>query len=105
MAERIGTSALLTDQYELTMVQAALASATAGRQSVFEVFARRLPEGRRYGVVGGTGHLIENFRFGAAELDHLSDHGVVSQPTLEWLAQYRFTGDMWGYGEGECYVP
>ena len=55
-----GTStALLTDHYELTMVAAALADGTADRQCVFETFARRLPSGRRYGVVGGTGRVIE----------------------------------------------
>jgi nicotinate phosphoribosyltransferase len=41
------TTALLTDQYELTMLQAALHSGTAGRRAVFEVFARQLPHGRR----------------------------------------------------------
>ena len=44
------STALLTDQYELTMVSAALAAGTADRRCVFEVFARRLPDGRRYGV-------------------------------------------------------
>ena len=108
MAQRSTTSALLTDQYELTMVQAARRSGTAERQSVFEVFARRLPDGRRYGVVGGTGRLldlIEDFRFGAEELAFLGDHQIVDEPTLAWLADYRFTGTIWGYGEGECYVP
>ena len=51
--------ALLTDQYELTMVSAALRDGTAGRNCVFEVFARRLPTGRRYGVVAGPGRLME----------------------------------------------
>ena len=108
MAELSRTSALLTDQYEFTMVQAALTSGTACRQSVFEVFARRLPDGRRYGVVGGTGRLldlIEDFRFGADELDYLSDHRIVDAATIDWLSKYRFGGDIWGYGEGECYVP
>ena len=61
------STALLTDHYELTMVEAALRSGAASRRCVFEVFARRLPEGRRYGVVAGTGRLveaIEAFRFG-----------------------------------------
>ncbi len=51
--------ALMTDQYELTMVTAALKDGTADRHSVFEVFARRLPHGRRYGVVAGPARLIE----------------------------------------------
>jgi len=49
--------ALLTDHYELTMVSAALRDGTADRRCVFEVFSRRLPAGRRYGVVAGTGRL------------------------------------------------
>ena len=52
-------TSLLTDQYELTMVAAALADGTAARRCTFEVFARRLPEGRRYGVVAGTGRLLD----------------------------------------------
>ncbi|MDA2804533.1 nicotinate phosphoribosyltransferase [Nocardiopsis suaedae] len=102
------SSALLTDRYELTMLQGALRSGAAHRRAVFEMFARRLPESRRYGVVAGTGRLLEalrDFRFGTAELDYLSDAGVVDEPTLDWLADYRFTGDVWGYGEGECYFP
>lgn len=101
-------SALLTDHYELTMLQAALHSGAAHRRTVFEMFARRLPEGRRYGVVAGTGRFLEQlarFRFGTAELDYLSDTGTVDEQTLAWLAGYRFSGDVWGYGEGECYFP
>ncbi|OYN87848.1 nicotinate phosphoribosyltransferase [Parenemella sanctibonifatiensis] len=104
-----GTStALLTDHYELTMVQAARASGTADRRSVFELFARRLPTGRRYGVVAGVGRAleaIENFRFGQPELDFLQANSVVDDDTLQWLSQYRFSGSIWGYGEGETYFP
>ena len=101
-------TALLTDQYELTMLQAALRSGTEGRRAVFEVFARSLPAGRRYGVVAGTGRLldaIEAFRFGDAELEFLSENGIVDEPTVRWLEKYRFTGNVWGYPEGECYFP
>ena len=100
------STALLTDHYELTMLQAALAGGTAGRRSVFELFPRRLPEGRRYGVVAGVGRAldaIEDFRFDDAVLDVLTD--VVDEPTREWLASYRFTGDIWGYAEGDAYFP
>lgn len=100
------STALLTDRYELTMVAAALADGTAERECVFEVFARRLPDGRRYGVVAGTARLVESihrFRFGDEELAALA--GVVDAPTLDWLARYRFTGDVDGYPEGELYFP
>lgn len=102
------SSALLTDHYELTMLQAALAAGTAGRRSVFELFARRLPEGRRYGVVAGVGRALEAvaaFRFSEHELDFLRSEDIVDEPTLEFLAGYRFSGDIWGYAEGEIYFP
>ncbi len=101
-------TALLTDHYELTMVQAALRSGAAERRSVFEVFARHLPQGRRYGVVAGTGRLldaIERFRFSQAELDFLADEGIVDSDTLAFCASYRFKGNIWGYAEGDCYFP
>ena len=103
-----GSTALLTDQYELTMLQAALAGGTAERRSVFEMFPRRLPEGRRYGVVAGVGRAleaIERFRFDEDALAVLHEHRVVDERTLDWLAGYRFTGDVRGYAEGEVYFP
>ena len=102
------STALLTDHYELTMVRAAMGSGTAFRRSVFELFPRRLPEGRRYGVVAGTGRAldaIENFRFDDAEVTFLREHNVVDDPLAEWLASYRFSGDVWGYPDGELYFP
>ncbi|MFF3597675.1 nicotinate phosphoribosyltransferase [Kitasatospora indigofera] len=103
-----GSTALLTDRYELTMLQAALRSGAAHRRSVFEVFTRRLPNGRRYGVTAGTGRVldaVENFRFTTPQLDWLADQGVVDEDTLRFLADYRFTGDIHGYPEGEAYFP
>ncbi len=102
------STALLTDHYELTMVDAALRRGTAHRGSVFELFARRLSGARRYGTVAGTGRLleaIEHFRFGEAELEFLREQDVVSAATLDWLADFRFSGDIWGYPEGEVYFP
>jgi nicotinate phosphoribosyltransferase len=102
------STALLTDHYELTMLQAALAAGTADRRAVFELFPRRLPEGRRYGVVAGVGRAldaIEAFRFTDADLETLREGAVVDEPTLAWLADYRFSGDVWGYAEGEVYLP
>ncbi|MEV8096871.1 nicotinate phosphoribosyltransferase [Kitasatospora sp. NPDC085879] len=102
------STALLTDRYELTMLQAALRSGAAHRRSVFEVFTRRLPNGRRYGVVAGTGRVldaVEHFRFTGPQLDWLADQKVVDDATLRFLADYRFTGDIHGYPEGEVYFP
>ncbi|MGP5408610.1 nicotinate phosphoribosyltransferase [Glutamicibacter ardleyensis] len=101
-------TSLFTDHYELTMLQAALASGAAHRPSVFEAFARRLPEGRRYGVVAGTGRLLEglkNFHFDDAQLKFLSDTKVVNKETLSYLENFNFTGEVTGYAEGELYFP
>ncbi|PWU48663.1 nicotinate phosphoribosyltransferase [Micromonospora sp. S4605] len=100
--------ALLTDHYELTMISAALRDGTADRRCVFEVFTRRLPTGRRYGVVAGTGRLVElirDFRFDADEVDFLRRTGVVDEQAAAWLRDYRFTGDVHGYAEGELFFP
>ncbi|WP_156252502.1 nicotinate phosphoribosyltransferase [Pseudactinotalea terrae] len=102
------STALLTDRYELTMLQASLADGTAHRRCVFEVFTRRLPAGRRYGVVAGVGRVLEairDFRFGEEELAYLRENGVVDAATLDYLANYRFTGDIVGYTEGEVFFP
>ncbi|MFI9493741.1 nicotinate phosphoribosyltransferase [Streptomyces halstedii] len=110
LGRRVGvpSTALFTDQYELTMVQAALKAGTADRRSVFEAFTRRLPEGRRYGVVAGTGRVldaVENFHFDDEMLAFLRDQRVVDAATVDWLADYRFRGGIWGYPEGEVYFP
>jgi nicotinate phosphoribosyltransferase len=100
--------ALFTDRYELTMVAAALADGTAQRDCVFEVFARRLPHGRRYGVLAGTGRLLEalpHFRFGDAELGALREQGLTDERLLDWLAGFRFSGDVDGYAEGDLFFP
>lgn len=102
------STALLTDHYELTMLQASLADGTAQRRSVFELFARRLPDGRRYGVVAGVNRLLdvlEQFRFDDRAIAFLADHGVVDQATRDWLADYRFSGDISGYADGEIFFP
>ncbi len=100
------STALNTDRYELTMLQAALKSGKAQRKCVFEVFTRQLPAGRRYGVVAGTGRVLEaiqNFRFEEKELDFLRTNSVVDESTLTWLANYKFSGNVFGYREGELY--
>ena len=99
---------LLTDHYELTMLRAALRSGTAHRRAVFEMFARHLPNGRRYGVVAGTSRLLdalEQFRFGDDELAFLDRGQIADQATLDFLRGYKFSGDIWGYAEGDCYFP
>lgn len=102
------SSAFLTDRYELTMLAASLRDGTAHRPAVFELFSRRLSGGRRFGVVAGTGRLLSllrDFHFGERELKYLRDNDVVDAEALRYLEQYRFTGSIQGYREGELYFP
>ena len=104
---RVG-SALLTDRYELTMLDAALVSGLAERPVVFEAFTRRVPPGRRYAVLAGLARFLEQlpaFRFDADELGWLVDHDVVRPETARYLEGWRFRGDITAYAEGEVFVP
>lgn len=104
----VDPTSLLTDRYELTMLDAALRAGTAQRPTVFETFSRTLPADRRYGVVAGLGRLIDAigaFRFDDEQLAALDDDDVVSPATLAWLAGYRFRGELHAYREGEIFVP
>lgn len=99
-------NALLTDHYELTMLEASLADGTGLRRSVFELFGRSLPSGRRYGVVGGVQRAldaIEDFRFDDSDLAFLREERIVGDATIAWLADFKFSGSVWGYPEGETY--
>ncbi|MEM7325473.1 MAG: nicotinate phosphoribosyltransferase [Actinomycetota bacterium] len=100
------STALLTDRYELTMLDAALRSGQATKRSVFELFTRGLPEHRGYGVVAGTARALDaigRFTFADDELSWLADNKVISPDALTYLSTYRFTGDIWGYREGDLY--
>lgn len=88
------------------MLAAALRDGTAGRRTTFELFARRLPDGRRYGVVAGTGRLLEalgDFIFDESALATVA--GFLDAATLDYLRDFRFGGDIDGYAEGELYFP
>lgn len=100
------TTSLLTDMYELTMVDATLQSGTWNRQVTFELFGRRLPPTRRFGVMAGNARIIEaleRFEFSKDEINYLSREKIVSDECLDYLKDYRFKGRIRGYAEGECY--
>ena len=100
--------AMMTDMYEYTMLDAALKDGTANRKGVFEIFTRHLPEGRRYGVVAGTGRILdalERFHLDDDDLRFLSDRKIVSAETIAWLERFHFSGSIKGYREGEMFFP
>jgi nicotinate phosphoribosyltransferase len=102
------TTGMLTDRYELTMAASWIAEGMHETPAVFEAFARRLPKGRQYGVVAGTERLIElvtEFRFKERQVEWLMRAGAITPQCAEWLATFRFRGDIVGYREGELYFP
>lgn len=105
---RVNAAALLTDRYELTMLDAAIQSGTAQRDTVFEVYSRRLNGGRRFGVFAGMERFLsylEDFTFGSHELDALTQMGAVSRDTRDFLTDFSFSGEIFAYQEGEPYFP
>jgi nicotinate phosphoribosyltransferase len=97
---------LMTDKYELTMLDAFIKKGIEGRRATFELFGRKLPESRSYGVVAGTQRAIEailSYKFTETDLDYLSE--FLSPSTLDYLAQYKFSGTVIGYNEGDYWFP
>ena len=99
------SSALFTDMYELTMLQASLRDGTANRQCAFEVFTRRLTNQRRYGVGAGTARVLEAVKKFVFSEEQLASLDFLDEETIEYLRNYRFSGDIDGYQEGELYFP
>jgi len=98
---------LYTDRYELSMLDGALLSGVINAKASFEVFTRSLPNGYRYGVVGGTGRLLEalsEFSFDEETISWLVKEKIVSHELATFLSSYRFNGNIYGYSEGEVFT-
>ena len=102
------STALLTDKYEFTMLSALIEAGRADCPATFELFARRLPRGRRFGLLAGLGRLLdalEDFKFGPEELDELQKTQAITPAAVEYLTDWRFAGNIDAYREGENYWP
>ena len=98
-------SALLTDLYQLTMLDAYRQTGMNGR-AVFEMFVRRLPSQRGFLLAAGLEQALqylEELAFGEAELEWLADCGHFDREFVDWLAGLRFEGDVWAMREGEIF--
>jgi nicotinate phosphoribosyltransferase len=99
------STALLTDRYELTMLEAALRSGLAERRAVFEVFTRRLPPGRRFGVVAGQGRLSSLLPEVCYDDEALSGLDFLGDQARTWLRDRPLSLEVTSYAEGEVFVP
>lgn len=99
--------ALLTDLYQLTMLQAYYDQGMADT-AVFEFFVRKLPAGRNFLVAAGLEQALaylEGLRFSPDELDWLAHCGRFHQPFVDSLADLRFTGEVHALAEGTVFFP
>jgi nicotinate phosphoribosyltransferase len=97
-----GDLALLTDLYQLTMIQAYWKE-TMHERATFSLYFRRLPPSRRFMLACGQQHAAElanRLRFTQSHLASLADTGLFEDGFLEWLADWRFEGDIWTLREG-----
>lgn len=100
-------SALLTDLYQLTMMQAYLERDYTDT-AVFEFFVRKLPPGRNFLVAAGLAQAMEylqRLRFQPDELDWLKSTGRFSRDFIDYLLDLRFTGDVHAMPEGSVFFP
>ncbi|MFN2258107.1 MAG: nicotinate phosphoribosyltransferase, partial [Desulfuromonadaceae bacterium] len=97
-----GELALFTDLYELTMLQAYFEE-KMHETAVFSLFVRRLPERRNFLLACGLDTVLsqlETLRFDPADLEYLASLGMFKESFLEWLANFRFSGDVYAIAEG-----
>ncbi|MDX1654014.1 MAG: nicotinate phosphoribosyltransferase [Candidatus Competibacteraceae bacterium] len=95
-------SALFTDLYELTMAQAYQAEGMSAA-GVFELFFRKMPEGRNFVMAAGLSSVLdylESLHFTGGDIGYLRSLGQFSDSFLEWLRTFRFTGSVWAVPEG-----
>jgi nicotinate phosphoribosyltransferase len=100
-------AALLTDLYQLTMLQAYLDQGMEDT-AVFEFFVRKLPEERNFLMAAGLEQVLdylEELRVGQEELDWLAGCGRFNRRTLDWLAGLRFNGEVRAMAEGTLFFP
>lgn len=101
------TSPLTTDLYELNMIQAYL-DRGEDKEAVFEFFVRRLPARRGFMMAAGLEDALdylENLQFSKADIDWLKSTGRFRQNLLDYLAEFRFTGDVHAIPEGSVCFP
>jgi nicotinate phosphoribosyltransferase len=100
-------SPLLTDLYELNMIQAYL-DRGEDKEAVFEFFVRRLPARRGFLLAAGLDDALDylgTLRFSAAEIDWLKSTGRFRDNLLDYLSRFRFTGDVHAIPEGSVCFP
>ncbi len=99
---------LLTDLYELTMMQGYFKNSEVNETVIFDAFYRSNPEGNGYSICAGLEQVIDyikNLRFGKDDIAYLASLGIFEQDFLDYLESFRFTGDVYAIPEGSVIFP
>ena len=106
MSERNLT--LLTDLYELTMMQGYFKEQNANETVIFDAFYRSNPNNNGYAICAGLDQAmdyLENLHFDGEDIDYLRSTGLFEEDFLEYLRDFRFTGDVYAIPEGTVVFP
>ena len=99
---------MLCDFYELTMSHGYFEKGYRDRITYFDLFFRRCPDGGGFAIAAGLEQIIEyiqDLHFSADDIDYLRERNLFSEEFLEYLADFKFTGDIWAVPEGTPIFP
>ena len=99
---------MLCDFYELTMSHGYFEKGYRDRITYFDLFFRRCPDGGGFAIAAGLEQIIEyiqDLHFSADDIDYLRERNLFSEEFLEYLANFKFTGDIWAVPEGTPIFP
>ena len=99
---------LLTDLYELTMMQGYFHAKDANETVIFDAFYRTNPDGNGFAITAGLEQVveyIENLHFDKEDIDYLRTTGLFGEDFLEYLSTFKFTGDIYAIPEGTVVFP
>lgn len=99
---------LLTDLYELTMMQGYFFAKDANETVIFDAFYRTNPDGNGYAIAAGLDQVIDyikNLHFSEGDIEYLRSVGMFKEEFLEYLSTFRFTGDIYAIPEGTVVFP
>ena len=99
---------LLTDLYELTMMQGYFHAENANETVIFDAFFRTNPDGNGFSIAAGLEQVIDyvkNLHFDQEDIDYLRTVGLFTEDFLEYLKTFRFTGDIYAVPEGTIVFP
>ena len=99
---------MLCDFYELTMSQGYFATGYSDRIAYFDLFFRQCPDGGGFAIAAGLEQIIQyvqDLHFGPEDIEYLRGRKMFSEEFLQYLADFKFTGDIWAVPEGTPIFP